>query len=568
MLDEIANAQVQMCESFEATLVMSLEHFADVELRTGSNFKASAEEATESAEQLLGKYLHGKHAAALSNQDSGDSAGNNEAWNKFSEQVGNHGSSLLSRFQNRGKKQEVAKTNLSGAPIKVKAKTQTHSVTPKSSAPTEDPVVQAARTAANMRLTLEQVRLAQATAELKRFQLLKHLVAHKQRRKFEIGENALASLHGVRAYFHHCSDLVTGLLPTMNRYQLEQQSSRKILECRLAPSWKARENDIEGTINGLKQVTKGASIISEAINNGDRAYIEQQVLSLDAIEKQVQIWDLPKMLAESTRLQRDPAPGIFVEGWLYKKSTARMSLHPWAKRWFMMDGEGIYYFRTADESKKDGNANGNANGFMNTLERIKVCDVVLCTVRDNQPDGPRFCFEIATPHQKPLMLQARGPAEFKKWVEGIRNGIEAQLVHGNPNSINLGNRRPPTSLAAGQDGSRTYSRGSSLGADADGDEVEMPGFHDIDNDDFFGKAQAKASKYARSNVAPKLMETNTICADCDNPNPDWVSLNLGVLLCIECSAVHRSLGVHVSKVSYFRTIKMQRHDGSSPNFFV
>jgi hypothetical protein len=565
MLDEIANAQVQMCESFEATLVMSLEHFADVELRTASNLKAHAEEATESAEQLLAKYLNGKHAAALSFQDSGESAGSNDAWNKFSEQVGNHGSTFLSRFQNRGKKHEVAKTNLSGAPIK----SHTRNVPPKPSVPTEDPVVQAALTAANLRLTLEQVRLAQATAELKRFQLLKHLVAHKQRRKFEIGENALASLHGVRAYFHHCSDLVTGLLPTMNRYQLEQQSSRNILESRLAPSWKARENDIEGTINGLKQVTKSAAIISEAINHGDRAYVDQQVLSLDAIEKQVQIWDLPKMLAESTRLQRDPAPGVFVEGWLYKKSAARMSLQPWAKRWFMMDGEGIYYFRTADEIKKDG----NSNGFMNTLERVKVCDVVLCTVRDNQPDGPRFCFELVTPNQKPLMLQARGPAEFKKWVEGIRNGIEAQLVHGNLNSINLGSRRPPISPANDQDSSsttkRSYSRGSSLGADVDGDEVEMPGFHDIDNeDDFFGKAEAKASKYAKSKVAPKLMETNTMCADCDNPNPDWVSLNLGVLLCIECSAVHRSLGVHVSKVSYFRTIKIQPHDGSSLNFFV
>jgi hypothetical protein len=30
--------------------------------------------------------------------------------------------------------------------------------------------------------------------------------------------------------------------------------------------------------------------------------------------------------------------------------------------------------------------------------------------------------------------------------------------------------------------------------------------------------------------------------------PDWASINLGVMMCIECSGIHRSLGVHVSKV--------------------
>jgi Arf-GAP with SH3 domain, ANK repeat and PH domain-containing protein len=44
-------------------------------------------------------------------------------------------------------------------------------------------------------------------------------------------------------------------------------------------------------------------------------------------------------------------------------------------------------------------------------------------------------------------------------------------------------------------------------------------------------------------------EGNKVCADCGSENKvDWCSINLGVLLCIECSGIHRSLGTHISKV--------------------
>jgi len=41
---------------------------------------------------------------------------------------------------------------------------------------------------------------------------------------------------------------------------------------------------------------------------------------------------------------------------------------------------------------------------------------------------------------------------------------------------------------------------------------------------------------------------NNRCVDCDQANPDWASINLGVLICIECSGVHRKLGSHISRV--------------------
>ncbi|XP_071810600.1 arf-GAP with SH3 domain, ANK repeat and PH domain-containing protein 2-like isoform X9 [Apostichopus japonicus] len=41
---------------------------------------------------------------------------------------------------------------------------------------------------------------------------------------------------------------------------------------------------------------------------------------------------------------------------------------------------------------------------------------------------------------------------------------------------------------------------------------------------------------------------NDVCCDCSSPDPQWLSTNLGILTCIECSGVHRDMGVHISRV--------------------
>ena len=41
---------------------------------------------------------------------------------------------------------------------------------------------------------------------------------------------------------------------------------------------------------------------------------------------------------------------------------------------------------------------------------------------------------------------------------------------------------------------------------------------------------------------------NEVCAECGAKDPEWAVINQGILICLECSGVHRSLGTHVSKV--------------------
>ncbi|XP_066544630.1 arf-GAP with coiled-coil, ANK repeat and PH domain-containing protein 2 [Amia ocellicauda] len=125
---------------------------------------------------------------------------------------------------------------------------------------------------------------------------------------------------------------------------------------------------------------------------------------------------------------------------------------------------------------------------------VFIADMRLCTVKPSEDSQRCFCFEVISP-SKSYMLQADSEDLRKDWIQAIRNSIVTAFEE-KMDQKQMGMKRNGKSVLK--------------------QVLSIPG--------------------------------NANCCDCGNPDPRWASINLGITLCIECSGIHRSLGVHISKV--------------------
>uniref|UniRef100_A0A8C7ZC78 Arf-GAP with coiled-coil, ANK repeat and PH domain-containing protein n=1 Tax=Oryzias sinensis TaxID=183150 RepID=A0A8C7ZC78_9TELE len=223
------------------------------------------------------------------------------------------------------------------------------------------------------------------------------------------------------------------------------------------------------------------------------ALIQQRTLMQDFS------YDEPKL-----EFNVDAPNGVVMEGYLFKR--ASNAFKTWNRRWFSIQNSQLVYQKKLKDSLT-----------------VVVEDLRLCSVKPCEDNERRFCFEVVSP-TKSCMLQAESEKLRQAWIQAVQASIASAYKDIADNYyIERLDRTASPSTSSIDSASEPRERGE------------------------------RADKGLRGGGESLLQRVqslpgNELCSDCGQTAPCWASINLGVLLCIECSGIHRSLGVHFSKV--------------------
>uniref|UniRef100_A0A8C2WWA9 Arf-GAP with coiled-coil, ANK repeat and PH domain-containing protein n=1 Tax=Cyclopterus lumpus TaxID=8103 RepID=A0A8C2WWA9_CYCLU len=190
----------------------------------------------------------------------------------------------------------------------------------------------------------------------------------------------------------------------------------------------------------------------------------------------------------------DSPNGVVMEGYLFKR--ASNAFKTWNRRWFSIQNSQLVYQKKLKDSLT-----------------VVVEDLRLCSVKPCEDIERRFCFEVLSP-SKSCMLQAESEKLRQAWIHAVQASI-ASAYRESPDTyyIEVRTASPSTSSI---------------------DSASEPRERSVRGETILQRIQSQPG--------------NEQCCDCGQADPRWASINLGILLCIECSGIHRSLGVHCSKV--------------------
>ncbi|KAM7263317.1 hypothetical protein ACFE04_001000 [Oxalis oulophora] len=364
----------------------------------------------------------------------------------------------------------------------------------------------------------EDLQNSKSAFEKSRFNLVNALVNVESKKKFEFLESVSAIMDGHLRYFKLGYDLLREMEPFIHQvltYAQQSKEQTNIEQDKLAK--RIQEFRTQAEFDSMC-----ASSNMEPPANADAmrvvstsSYKNVEAIMQSAANGEVQTIKQGYLLKRSSNLRGD-----------------------WKRRFFVLDGRGtLYYYRNKGAKPMgsthhySGSAENNSGVFRRFRARhnrsssfneeslgCRTVDLSTSTIKmDAEDTDLRLCFRLISP-VKMYTLQAENGADRIDWVNKITAVITSLL-----NSRIL--------------------------------QQSYPGQRQMDHNDFSLDVRPINSNSLEDDFKTisissilRSIPGNEVCAECNALEPDWASLNLGILLCIECSGVHRNLGVHISKV--------------------
>ncbi|KAF2950714.1 hypothetical protein DAI22_01g207716 [Oryza sativa Japonica Group] len=364
----------------------------------------------------------------------------------------------------------------------------------------------------------EDLHNAKSAFERCRFNLVHALSNIEAKKKYEFLESISAVMDAHLRYFKQGYELLSQMEPFIHQVLTYAQQSKEMAineQDKLAK--RIQEYRTQEEIANLRMASN-----VDTSTSGDGIH----VVGLQSYKK-------IEALMQSTA---NGEVQIIKQGYLFKRSE---NSREWKRRFFVLDSHGtLFYYGNKGQSQGAASQQTAGEGtgvfsrfrFLNQKAPTQGDNALSChkidlrtsTIKiDAEENDLRFCFRVISP-MKAYTLQAESGADQKDWIEKVTGVIASLLNLPFPRQVSYGN------LEAEHHGSANSVDSLSL------EENKSPEGHD----DIFNHL--------------RNIPGNDSCAECRSPDPDWASLNLGILICIECSGAHRNLGVHISKVRSLR----------------